>query len=206
LHVLDKPPGLGENSRKAALMSGATVLPSAHTQEAPMPRLHTVIIFSVCLAFGVVLAAQEMHPPARSTPAFEQLKALAGEWEGKNGSGMTAKVSYKVVSNGSVVMEHMAPGKESEMITMYSLEGDRLMVTHYCAAGNQPTMQTAPLTGASGKYDFSFVRATGTKSPEEGHMVALSLSIPDKDHLTQVWTFQDHGKSMVDTFTYTRVK
>jgi hypothetical protein len=171
-----------------------------------MAHARILFAFMICVVLAAVLAAQEMHPAAHSTPAFDQLKSLAGEWEGKNSSGMPGKVIYTVVSNGSVVMEHLMPGKESEMITMYSLEGDRLMVTHYCASGNQPTMQTAPLTAATGKYDFTFVRATGMKTPDDGHMVALSLSIPDKDHLTQVWTFQDHGKSMVDTFTYTRVK
>lgn len=171
-----------------------------------MLRPRTPITLCICLLLGFALAAQETHPPARSTPAFDQLKSLAGQWEGKNSSGMPVKVSYQVVSNGSAVMEHLAPGTESEMITMYSLEGDRLIVTHYCSAGNQPTMQTAPLTSATGKYDFTFVRASGMKSPDEGHMIALSLSIPDKDHLTQVWTFQDHGKSMTETMTYTRVK
>jgi hypothetical protein len=92
------------------------------------------------------------------------------------------------------------------MIMMYSLDGDRIIVTHYCAAGNQPTMQTAPSPAANGKYDFMFVRASGTKTQDEGHMSALALSIPDKDQLTQTWTFDDHGKSMVNTFTYTRAK
>jgi hypothetical protein len=115
-------------------------------------------------------------------------------------------VTYKVVSNGSVVMEHLQPAKESEMITMYTLDGDRIVVTHYCSAGNQPTMQTAPTTTANGKYDFTFVRVSGTKTPDEGHMAALTLSLPDRDHLTQTWTFDDHGKSMVQTFTYTRAK
>jgi hypothetical protein len=147
-----------------------------------------------------------MHPAARSTPAFDQLKSLAGDWEGKGSSGAVTKVTYKVVSNGSVVMEHLQPAKESEMITMYTLDGDRLVVTHYCSAGNQPTMQTTANPAATGKYDFSFVRISGTKTPDEGHMAALTLSILDKDHLTETWTFVDHGKSMADTFTYTRVK
>jgi len=171
-----------------------------------MYRPRTLFTLSVCLFLCAALAAQEMHHTIRTTPAFDQLKSLAGEWEGKTSSGTPARISYRVISNGSVVMEHLQPGKESEMVTMYSLEGERIVVTHYCSAGNQPTMQTAPLSGATGKYDFSFVRASGMNSPEEGHMVALSVSIPDKDHLTQVWTFQDHGKSMVETFTYTRVK
>jgi hypothetical protein len=115
-------------------------------------------------------------------------------------------LTYQVVSNGSVLMERLKSADESEMITMYSLDGDHIVVTHYCSAGNQPTMQTPAATAATGKYDFSFVRVSGTKTPDEGHMVALSVTMPDKYHLTQVWTFDDHGKSMVDTFTYTRKK
>jgi len=158
------------------------------------------------LSFSNPLLAQEMHSGGRSTPAFDQLKSLAGEWEGKAASGGATKVTYKVVSNGSVVMEQLQPAKEAEMITMYTLDGDRIVVTHYCSAGNQPTMQTGPVSAATGKYDFSFVRVSGTKTPDEGHMAALTLSITDKDHITQKWTFEDHGKSMVESFSYTRVK
>jgi len=158
------------------------------------------------LSFSNPLLAQETHSGGRSTPAFDQLKSLAGEWEGKAASGGTTKVTYKVVSNGSVVMEQLQPAKEAEMITMYTLDGDHIVVTHYCSAGNQPTMQTGPVSAATGKYDFSFVRVSGTKTPDEGHMAALTLSITDKDHITEKWTFEDHGKSMVETFTYTRIK
>lgn len=168
------------------------------------PRIPTVL--SLAFVLCAVLAAQEMQHTIRSTPAFDQLKSLAGEWEGKHASGTTTKLIYTVVSNGSAVMEHLQPATESEMITMYTLDGDRIVVTHYCSVGNQPTMQSAPLTAATGKYDFSFVRVSGTSSPDEGHMVSLVLSITDKDHLSQTWTFEDHGKTMSSTFSFTRVK
>ena len=172
-----------------------------------MLRPHTLFGLAICALLASALGAQEPHPAARSTPAFDQLKSLAGEWEGKTSSSAAAtKVTYTVVSNGSVVMEHMLPAKESEMITMYSVDGDRIVVTHYCAMGNQPTMQTDPLKAATGKYDFKFVRLGGAKSPDEAHMAALTLTILDKDHITQTWTFDDHGKSMTDTFNYARVK
>ena len=167
-----------------------------------MLRSRILLSFPLCLVLGATLAAQDSHPASRSTPAFDQLKSLAGEWQGKD----NMKVIYSVVSNGSVVMEHLAPATKYEMVTMYSLDGDRIVVTHYCAAGNQPTMQTAPSPAANGKYDFSFVRVSGTKTPDEGRMSALTLTIADKDHITQAWTYDDHGKTMVDTFTYTRVK
>lgn len=159
---------------------------------------------AACFPLAFALAAQEMHPAARSTPAFDQLKSLVGEWEGKNATGAPVKVTYQLVSNGSAVLERLQPTNEPGMVTMYTLEGDRLNVTHYCSAGNQPTMQTAPLTSASGKYDFTFTHLGGAKSPDEGHMNALTLTISDKDHLTQVWTYLDHGKSMVETMNFTR--
>jgi hypothetical protein len=172
-----------------------------------MLQARTLSAFCLCLFLGAVLVAQEiMHSSAKSTPAFDQLKSLAGNWGGKDSSGSPVKISYKVISNGSVVMEYLEPAKEPEMVTMYSLDCDRIVVTHYCSAGNQPTMQTAPSPAATGKLDFSFVRVSGTKTPDEGHMIALSVSILDKDHLTQTWTFQDHGKSLNDSFSYTRVK
>jgi hypothetical protein len=167
-----------------------------------MLRPRILLALSLCLVIGVVLTAQESHPAVGSTTAFDQLKSLAGEWQGKD----NMKVFYSVVSNGSVVMEHLAPATKYEMVTMYSVDGDRIVATHYCAAGNQPTLQTAPSPAANGKYDFSLLRVSGTKTPDEGHMSRLTLTIPDKDHITQAWTYDDHGKNMVDMFSYTRVK
>ena len=164
---------------------------------------------NACLSLALLLAAtltsaQEMHPMARTTPAFDQLKSLAGQWEGATSDGRKVHVSYELISNGSVLMERLSPGNEPDMITMYSLEGDRILVTHYCSAGNQPTMQTAASPAATGKYEFIFLRLAGARSPGEGHMVSLVVSLPDKDHLVQAWTFDDHGKTMTENFTYTR--
>jgi hypothetical protein len=160
------------------------------------------------LSFGFLLCARssaQMHSPATSgNPAFEQLKSLVGTWEGKIPSGATAKLTYEVVSNGSVVMERLHPSNEAEMITMYSLDHGRLVVTHYCSAGNQPTMQTDPVTAATGRYQFQFVSVSGTKTPDEGHMVGLTLILPDKNHLTEVWTFLEGGKNNSETLNYTR--
>jgi hypothetical protein len=166
------------------------------------PRvLFALVLCAFVPAFAI---PQEMHPVARTTPAFDQLKSLAGNWEHTNSAGQKVQVSYEVISKGSVVMERVHPGNEPDMITMYSLEGDRILATHYCSMGNQPTMQTAPSPAANGKLDFTFLRLAGAKSPDEGHMSALTVSMPDKNHLVQTWTFDDHGKTMTDNFSYTR--
>jgi hypothetical protein len=166
------------------------------------PRV--LFVFVLCVFVATVAVPQEMHPAARTTPAFDQLKSLAGHWEGTNSEGHKVDVSYEVISNGSVVMERLHPGNEPDMITMYALDGDRILVTHYCSMGNQPTMQTAASPAATGKLDFTFLRLAGAKSPGEGHMAALTVSMPDKTHLVQTWTFDDHGKTMTENFNYAR--
>jgi len=169
-----------------------------------MLRLRILSTLLVC-AFAVTFTvSQEMHPAARTTPAFDQIKSLVGHWEGATPDGKKGNASYELISNGSVVMERLSAANEPEMVTMYSLEGDRILVTHYCSAGNQPTMQTAPFPAANGKLDFTFLRLAGAKSPDEGHMVSLSVSMPDKNHLNQVWTFDDHGKTMTENLNFTR--
>jgi hypothetical protein len=169
-----------------------------------MSRLRILSALVVCAFAATFAVPQEMHPAPRTTPAFDQIKSLVGHWEGSTPDGKKGQASYELISNGSVVMERLSAANEPEMITMYSLEGDRILVTHYCSAGNQPTMQTAPSPAANGKLDFAFLRLAGAKSPDEGHMVSLSVSMPDKNHLVQVWTFDDHGKTMTENLNYTR--
>jgi hypothetical protein len=168
--------------------------------------VHPRVLFALvlCAFVAIFTASQEMHPPARTTPAFDQIKSLAGRWEGSTPDGKKGQVTYEIISNGSVVMERLSPEKEPAMITMYALEGDRILVTHFCSAGNQPTMQTAPSPAANGKLEFHFLRLAGAKSPDEGHMVGLTVSMPDKNHLVQVWTFDDHGKTMTENLTFSR--
>jgi hypothetical protein len=168
-----------------------------------MSLTRSFLALGCAVLLGGNLLAQ-MSAPGAPNPAFEQLKSLAGTWEASNDQKNHSTVVYEIVSAGSVVMERLQPATETEMVTMYSLEGNSLVVTHYCSMGNQPTMQTGPLSAATGKYDFHFVRIAGTKTPDEGHMVSLTLTMPDKNHLTQTWTFEDHGKTNTKVFNFTR--
>jgi hypothetical protein len=157
------------------------------------------------LVAAAAIAAGSVRPAyaGNESPAFERLKALVGEWEGKNQSG-PVKITYTLVSGGSALMERLQPANEPEMITMYSADGDRILVTHYCSQGNQPQMQTAAMKAKAAKYSFALVRVSGMKSPEEGHMVGLVLTLVDRDHLTQEWKYLDKGKTAAEVFEYRR--
>jgi hypothetical protein len=159
----------------------------------------------VVLLAACSLPAQTM-PAASANPMFERLKSLVGNWQGKDQKGNVVHLSFELVSGGSVLMERHASGNGAEMISMYSAEGNRIILTHYCSAGNQPTLESQALPVASKQMDFSFVRATGMKTPEDGHMVGLSITFEDNGHLTQIWNYSDHGKKETDLFTFTRVR
>src|SRR5215475_6937118 len=145
----------------------------------------TVLVLSLAVAAGSLAAA---HEKAKSAAAFERLISLVGEWEGTNSAGQI-KATYTLVSGGTALMERLQPTNEAEMITLYSLDDDHLLITHYCSGGNQPSMRTGAISELNGTFSFKVFQVTGMKAPDEGHMTALILTMPDKDHFTQQWTY-----------------
>ena len=167
-------------------------------------RVHKFVCVGVLvLALFGCKTAKANNDKSGGALAFDQLKALVGEWEGKNESG-AVKITYTLVSGGTALMERMQPSNDAEMITMYSADGDKIVVTHYCSQGNQPTMKSETLKGMGNKYSFSLVSVSGLKTADEGHMVGLVLTLVDKDHLTQEWKYQDKGKTGTELFQFRR--
>lgn len=170
------------------------------------------LVTRILRVFGAVVLTLLLMAPSgasaandrtKSAAAFEKLISLVGEWEGTN-SGGPVKVTYTLVSGGTALMERLQPNNEPEMLTLYSLDGDHLMVTHYCSGGNQPQMRTSAITELNGTFSFKVFQITGMKTPDEGHMTALKLTMPDKDHLMQEWTSLEKGKEQSDVFRFTR--
>jgi len=128
--------------------------------------------------------------------AFTSLKTLPGNWEGNTSMGQL-KVTFKTTAGGSAVMSEIL-GHE-DMITMFNLDGDRLVMTHYCAVGNQPRMQ-ASLSPDGKIITFNFVDAMNLASADAPHMQKLVLTLVDDNHHTEEWTFADHGKEHKEVF------
>lgn len=158
--------------------------------------LRTIVGLSLA-SFATIGWAQEPQK-SNSNAGFDLVKSLAGNWEGTTPDGQPLHVSYSLISNGSAVMERRLAGGEAEMVTLYTADGNRVAVTHYCSAGNQPQMQTAPISSRPQKLSFTFVRATSLASKTTGHMVGLGLTFVDKDHLIQKWTWSEAGKTSTE--------
>jgi hypothetical protein len=147
---------------------------------------------TVTIAIALFALSVPMLSAPNAKASFENLKALAGQWDAKDPSGKQQTITLKVVSGGSVVMESMQ--KES-MVTMYHVDNNRLLLTHYCAAQNQPRMQ-AVVSDDGKTFTFDFIDATNLSSPSDGHMRKLVLTIQDKDHFTEQWFFAQKGKDL----------
>jgi len=141
----------------------------------------------------------------KSEEAFDRLASLQGEWKGV-ADGVNTTLIYTLTANGSALMEQCRPEKGPEMITMFTVDGDHLIATHYCSAKNQPQMATAAIADAQRPLAFSLVRVTGLKSPDAFHNIGLTMFQEDNDHLTQEWLYQAKGKVGKNVFHFTRVR
>lgn len=150
-----------------------------------MTRFATRLLIAVIAVSATYAMAQ-----TDAQKGFATLKNMPGTWEGTSSEG-PVKVTFKVTSGGSAVMSEIL-GHE-DMVSIFHMDGERLLVTHYCAIGNQPRM--AASVSPDGKtFTFNYVDATNLASPDAGHMQRMILTVIDENHHTEEWVFADHGK------------
>jgi len=164
-----------------------------------------VVFGIVGMALFVTASAAFAADKTKSEEAFDRLTSLKGEWKGQM-SGVDTTLIYTVTANGSALMEECRPGNGREMITIFTIDGDQLIATHYCSAKNQPQMATSTITDAQKPLAFSLVRVTGLKSADDWHNTGLTVIQEDNDHLTQEWSYQSKGKTGKNIFHFTRVR
>ncbi len=165
----------------------------------------TIVFGSVGVMALLVAAAALASDRTKSEEAFDRLASLEGEWKGEI-DGVKATLIYTLTANGSALMEQFRPEKGPEMITMFTIDGDHLIATHYCSAKNQPQMETPAITDVQKPLAFSLAQITGLKSPDDFHNTGLTVIQEDNDHLTQEWSYQHKGKTGKNIFRFTRVR
>ncbi len=173
-------------------------------------KFRNLVVVAVVLANSLSFAGTTESPKDDATVAFARLKGLAGEWEAKSAEIGNARVTNEVVSGGSVVLERFTSDKlpaGGEMLTVYHLDGDRLLLTHYCMAQNQPRMVVRCFDPAKGELDFDFLDATNLASPGAGHMHSAKFRFLDDKHFSSEWQFVEDGKTKFqESAQYTRVR
>lgn len=140
-------------------------------------------------------------PKSEAAARFELLKSLAGTWRvlppAEGEAGVTGTFNYRVTAAGSAVIETLFVGSGHEMVSVYTLDGDDLLMTHYCAVGNQPHCKAAA-GGALNTLKFEFVKLVNGKPETDRHMHEGVITIISKDRIRQEWQGWDGGKPAGD--------
>ena len=158
------------------------------------------IVLPLLLSFAVTAAFAQIS----AQKSFDQLKSLAGSWEGKDSDGRPLRVSFRDVGRGSALMSEIQKeghsGVRFNMISMFHLDGpNRLLLSHYCVDGTQTRM--AATTSPDGKtITFDFFDNTNA-TPDSTNARRLIFTIVDANHHTEDWTFAaGRGKETKDLF------
>ena len=163
---------------------------------------------AMAILFAIAIAADaqtQKTPAVGSTATFEQMKSLVGEWKAIQ-EGVPVTEIYKLTANGTALMAETRSANEPAMITMITVDGDRLIATHYCIAGNQPQMVATSPDDLYKGVAFTLDRVTGMKTADDWHNTGITITLDDSNHMTQTWAYLYKGKVGTTVFHYTRAK
>ena len=170
-------------------------------------RTQTVIALTLLSALIALPAAPAAAADGGAAArAFASFKQLAGTWHSTSASGEEGNLEYEVIAGGSAVVEtFVSPkhGEENAMVTVYHLDGDDLVLTHYCMAGNQPTMRAASIDGDEVRFELDHV--SNLASPDAGHMGRAVFRFQGPDRHTSAWTYLVAGEEHTEVFEVERV-
>jgi hypothetical protein len=165
------------------------------------------------LSTSAAASAADAAAGVDARAAFEMVRSLTGDWtvevpeEEAENAGETAPHTFRRSANDSVVMETMFAGTEHEMINMYHLDGDDLVLTHYCAGGNQPRMKLDQAGSTAKQLHFKFIGGTNLDAAKDAHIHAGSIAFVDDDHVVSTWIpYQEGEQAGVTELTLARAE
>jgi hypothetical protein len=123
------------------------------------------------------------------------MKELVGTWvEADNDGNPTENVVsvIKLTAGGSALHETIFPGQDHEMVSVYTVEGPDLVMTHYCMLGNQPRLKADPKSPAN-EIRFEFAGGANLDPKKDKHMHSATLTIHDADRIEINGTGWENG-------------
>ncbi|HYO76892.1 MAG TPA: hypothetical protein VE010_10555 [Thermoanaerobaculia bacterium] len=156
----------------------------------PAPSRGVAAAFMLVLALcGTTAYAGHEHGAMKqdANAAFEKLKSLAGSHNANlmSADGQKTLVDYRVTAGGSAIVERMFIGEPHEMMTVYTVDGDNVVATHYCAGRNQPVLRLNQSKSNANELVFDFVSISGRKADTYINGVHFRF---DGNKVEEVWS------------------
>ncbi|MAG58507.1 MAG: hypothetical protein CMJ83_19640 [Planctomycetes bacterium] len=202
--------------KAASLLLGTPDLPKAHTvlcergaaDSSANPR-RTEVGHAISLrppsGIGMKLVGRSL-----GRRAFDRLQAVAGTWRCSSTKGWKSRVSLQSIARGTVLAEtddqmNAHPGEA--MLTVFHMDGERLLLTHYCVAGNQPRLVATAFDEKLDEIRFEFLDGTDLPSRDVGHMDSCVYRFSGPDTYTTRWSWYQDGKARpMETITHRRTR
>ncbi|HEY8133583.1 MAG TPA: hypothetical protein VII12_17025 [Thermoanaerobaculia bacterium] len=165
------------------------------------------LVFTILLVAAAAFAGEHHHATAASSPGFDKMKALVGEWTANVPNMGKVTATYSMHSDGTALLEELkmpAEHGEQSMISVYYPVGGDIAMTHYCSGHNQPHMKASGTDGQTVKFAAKSI--DNLASANDQHMDGVQFTFKDADHFTAAWTNVDGGKTMTVPFEFTRVR
>ena len=159
--------------------------------------MRKLVILLMLVATHAVVFAQDNPPKtagaqSEAKKAFEKLKTLTGSWQGPV-MGMSVNVTIRLASSGTAILhEATGDGKRppNHEISMFYVDGDRLLATHFCDGGNRVRWE-GKMSPDGKTIEFSFLDVAGgtrgglakdlvfTMIDADRHAIVLNFIMPD---------------------------
>jgi len=144
-------------------------------------------------------ATSPVLPDAQKS--FAQMKTLAGSWLGtvtttppSEVQGKSVHITIRATSMGNALLHEIKlQGRPDDPITMLYLDEGRLLLTHYCDAGNRPRM-VGKMSPDGKVVEFEFLDIAGATQYHMHHSVFTMI---DATHHSEDWTFMVGDKPIV---------
>jgi hypothetical protein len=166
-----------------------------------------VLFFMVLMLVAFVATADEKKSAIAPNASFDKMKTLNGAWVGsvmEGGKQFPTTTRFMMVSDGSALMGWLNEGTADEMITVFHMDGQDFMATHYCAMHNQPRLVAVPSSDPN-RVVFKFKDGTNIGA-KDGHMEQVAFIFNGPDHHIEEWTFLENGKLTTAKFDFQRKK
>ena len=98
-----------------------------------------------------------------------------------------------MTAGGSAVVETLFPGAPHEMMSVYYMDGDHLVMTHYCDSGNQPKLMLSDGTTPT-ELKFEFASGTNVDPGKGMHIHGATIRPLERDVLEEEWAGWHDGK------------
>jgi len=117
-------------------------------------------LLRITVIFAVGFASVSSLAQSDAQKALDRFKSLVGTWTGKSAQGQPSDVTYRLMAGGTSVMAESVMGDEA-MTSLFYVDGDRLLMTHFCPSNNQPRMKAT----ISPDGEDGFLRFSGRNQP-----------------------------------------